>query len=410
MCPIFRLAPSEEATPRAKANLVRAILTGQLDPGMLAQEELKEIADLCVHCHMCRLECPSEVDIPKLMVEAKSAYVETNGLRPSDWFMTHIDLLSDIGSKLRTIANWAVGNRQARWLLEKTVGIAQGRKLPRFSRVSFIERAGRQPIGKPSRHADPKVFYFVDTYANYCDTQLAEAVVAILRHNGVAVYVHPRQRHSGMPMVAAGAIDRARRVAQRNVGLCAEAVRQGYTVVASEPTATLCLTREYPHLLDDEDARLVAAHSSDVCHYLWRRHQLGKLQLDLKPQHLVIGYHAPCHLLALEVGTPGQNLLRLIPGVSVHPIDCGCSGMAGTYGLKRANYRNSLRAGWGLISAIRDAKIQVGATECSACKMQMEQATSKPTIHPLKILALAYGLMPELAAQLTARGEKLVVT
>jgi FAD/FMN-containing dehydrogenase/Fe-S oxidoreductase len=410
MCPIFRLAPSEEASPRAKANLVRAILTGQLDPGTLAQEELKEVADLCVHCHMCRLECPSEVDIPKLMVEVKSAFVETNGLRPGDWFMTRIDLLSDFGNKFRTIVNWAIANRQARWLLEKTVGIAQGRKLPRFARQSFMEFAGRRPIGRISGHGDPKVLYFVDTYANYCDTQLAEATVAILQHNGIAVYVHPRQRHSAMPMIAAGAINKARRVAQHNVSLLAEAVRQGYTIVASEPTATLCLTREYPHLLDDEDARLVAAHSSDVCHYLWQRHQQGKLQLDLVPQHLVIGYHAPCHLLALDVGTPGENLLRLIPGVSVHPIDKGCSGMAGTYGLKRENYRNSLRAGWRLISAVRDATIQIGATECSSCKMQMEQATSKPTIHPLKILALAYGLMPEVATQLTARGERLVVT
>jgi FAD/FMN-containing dehydrogenase/Fe-S oxidoreductase len=410
MCPIFRLAPSEEASPRAKANLVRGILVGQLDPGMLTQDQLKEVADLCVHCHMCRLECPAEVDIPKLMVEVKSAYVETNGLRPSDWFMTRIDLLGDFGSKFRTIVNWAIANRQARWLLEKVTGIAQGRKLPRFARQSYMELAGKRPIGRPSRHGDPKVLYFVDTYANYCDTQLAEATVAILQHNGVAVYVHPRQRHSAMPMIAAGAIDKARRVAQRNVSLLAEAVRQGYTIVASEPTATLCLTHEYPHLLDDEDARLVADHSSDVCHYLWQRHQQGKLQLDLKPQHLVIGYHAPCHLLALEVGRPGENLLRLIPGVSVRPLDRGCSGMAGTYGLKRENYRNSLRAGWGLISAVRHATIQIGATECSACKMQMEQATSKPTIHPLKILALAYGLMPEVATQLTARGEKLVVT
>ena len=84
--------------------------------------------------------------------------------------------------------------------------------------------------------------------------------------------------------------------------------------------------------------------------------------------------------------------------------------MAGTYGLARKNYRNSLRAGWGLISAMRDGSFQAGATECSACKMQMEQGTSKPTIHPLKLLALAYGAMPDVAALLTARSEELVVT
>ena len=91
-------------------------------------------------------------------------------------------------------------------------------------------------------------------------------------------------------------------------------------------------------------------------------------------------------------------------------IERGCSGMAGTFGLKRENYRASLRAGWGLIRAMRDPAMQLGTTECSACKMQMEQGTTKPTIHPLKILALAYGLMPEMQALLSARSGELTVT
>ena len=72
MCPIFRLSPREEASPRAKANLVRGILTGRLPPDEMLDDACKEVADLCVHCHMCRLECPANVDIPKLMVEAKA--------------------------------------------------------------------------------------------------------------------------------------------------------------------------------------------------------------------------------------------------------------------------------------------------------------------------------------------------
>ncbi len=84
--------------------------------------------------------------------------------------------------------------------------------------------------------------------------------------------------------------------------------------------------------------------------------------------------------------------------------------MAGTFGLKRENYRSSLRAGWGLISSLRNPAIQAGTTECIACKMQMEQGTTKPTIHPLKLLALSYGLMPEVSELLTARGQDLVVT
>ena len=156
--------------------------------------------------------------------------------------------------------------------------------------------------------------------------------------------------------------------------------------------------------------RLVAENTSEACSYLWKMHQAGQLELDFKPVNATLAYHLPCHLRALNVGSPGESLLRLIPGLSVGTIDKGCSGMAGTFGLKRENYRSSLRAGWGVISAVRDPSVQVGTTECSACKMQMEQGTTKPTIHPLKLLALSYGLMPEVAELLTTRSQELIVT
>jgi FAD/FMN-containing dehydrogenase/Fe-S oxidoreductase len=410
MCPIFRFAPAEEASPRAKANLIRGVLSGGLDPQTLASDEFKAVADLCVNCQMCRLECPAGVDIPRLMIEGKAKYVAVNGLRLDDWFLTRLDLVGALGGLLSPFANWVVRNRQARWIVEKTFGVAQRRKLPRFTNRSFLRRAARRKLTRPVRRSGRKVLYFVDTYANFFDPQLATALVQVLEHNGVPVFVHPDQRSSGMALVSRGAIKRAREVADWNVRILAEAVRQGYAVVATEPSAVLCLTREYPMLIDDDDSRLVAANTFEACHYLWQLHLTGKLQLDFKPVNATLGYHQPCHLKALAVGSPGESLLRLIPGLSVQKTERGCSGMAGTYGLARKNYRNSLRAGWGLISAIRDANFQAGTTECSACKLQMEQGTSKPTIHPLKLLALAYGAMPDAAALLTARSEELVVT
>ena len=100
----------------------------------------------------------------------------------------------------------------------------------------------------------------------------------------------------------------------------------------------------------------------------------------------------------------------MIPGLRIRHIEAGCSGMAGTFGIKRSNYRSSLRAGWGLISRLRDPGIQAGTTECSACKIQMEQGTDKPTIHPIKLLALSYGLKSDIARLLTTPAEELIVT
>jgi len=410
MCPIFRLLPAEEASPRAKANIIRGILTGHIDPGRLATDDLKDMADLCVHCHSCRLECPAGVDVPKLMMEAKAAYLRTNGLRVADWVMTHLDFLASVGRLVAPLTNWAFGNRQMRWCIEKTLGIAQGRKLPRLAARPFLRRAVRRRLTRQNRRSEHRVLYFVDTFANYHDPQLAEALVSVLKHNGIGVYVPADQWPSGMASIATGAIDHARRIATHNVNLLAEAVRQGYHVVATEPAAALCLTHEYLHLIDDEEARLVAAHTSEACSYLWKLHLTGKLQLDFKPIHASLGYHTPCHLRALNVGTPGENLLGLIPGLRINHIEQGCSGMAGTFGMMYRNYRSSLRVGWGLISKLRSPIIQAGTTECSSCRIQMEQGTTKRTIHPIKLLALAYGLMPEVASLLTTPGEELTIS
>ena len=394
MCPIFRHQPSEEASPRAKANLMRGVITGRLEWTSITSDAMKQIADLCVNCHQCRLECPARVDIPKLMTECKAQYVATNGLRFSDWLLGRVDLLCSWASRFSSLANWALGNLRVRWLLEKVAGIAQGRKLPRLAGRSFFRTATRRRLSRPTRAPGKKVVYFVDLYANYFDVELANALVSILEHHGISVFVPAGQLFSAMPMIAQGSVERARPIARRNVALLADAIRQGYHVVATEPSAALCLTYEYPQLLDDEDSRLVAAHTSEACDYFWQLHLAGKLELDLKPLSTAVAYHEPCHVRALGTQHAGEQLLRLIPGLSVQRIERGCSGMAGTFGLNKANYLSSLRMGLGLITEMRDSAVQVGATECSACKLQMQQGTPKPTVHPLKLLAASYGLAP----------------
>jgi len=327
-----------------------------------------------------------------------------------DWATTRLDLLGALGGRAAPFANWALANRPMRWLLEKTLGIAQGRKLPRVAARSFLRRASRRRLTRLPPLDTDKIVYFVDVYANYFDPQLAEALVAVMEHNGIAVYVPPNQKQAGMPSIACGDWEYARQLAEHNVAILAEAVRQGYHVVATEPAAAMCLTHEYPQLLEDDDSRLVAAHSSEAGSYLWKLHTAGRLQLDFHPLRTTLGYHCPCHLRALRVGSPGEQLLKLVPGLQLRHIEAGCSGMAGTFGLQHKNYRESLRIGWKLISQFRDPGLQAGVTECSACKIQMEQGTTIPTIHPIKLLAFCYGLMPEIAQVLGSPSEELIVT
>jgi Fe-S oxidoreductase len=333
-----------------------------------------------------------------------------NGLDSSDWFLARLDQLSSWGARFRSLTNWALRTRWTRWLLERFTGIAQGRKLPQLAPRSFLREAERRGLGKPVRGGGEKVLYFVDSYANWYDWELAEALLAILRRHAISVYVPPSQQPSGMAQISLGDIEGARPLIRRNVSLLADAVRQGYKIICSEPSAASCLTHEYPRILDDDDSRLVAENTFDACVYLWKRHQVGRLELDLRPVNLTLGYHEPCHLRSLDADGPGARLLQLIPGLELKRIERGCSGMAGAFGLAKKNYRASLRIGWGLISGLRNSALDLGTTECSACKMQMEQGVEKATVHPLKMLALSYGLLPGGERLLVARGKEFVIT
>jgi Fe-S oxidoreductase len=236
------------------------------------------------------------------------------------------------------------------------------------------------------------VLYFLDTYARRHDPLLARSFVEVLERHGIGVFIDPRQVAAGMPLVSAGDLDAARRAARTNMRVLAEAVRLGYRIVATEPAAVTCLRHDYPLLLDDEDMDRVVAATTDAASFLWDLHRDGELRLDFSPVRTRVHYHAPCHVRT-PGGTPAaERLLRLVPGLEVRPVDRGCSGMAGTVGLAREHYRTSLRIGRGVMAAMR-AGDGVGATECSACRLQMEQGTTTPTTHPVKLLAKAYGLV-----------------
>lgn len=156
-------------------------------------------------------------------------------------------------------------------------------------------------------------------------------------------------------------------------------------------------------LVSGNDAAIVAQQTVDAGSFLMDLHRRGKLRRDFAPQAMRIAWHTPCHVKALRKGQPMLELLRLIPGVTVIEIEKGCTGMAGTFGLAAENFKQSLSIGAPLIETMKTIDAVAGVTDCSSCRMQMEQASTIPTIHPIKLMAIAYGLMPRLAEQLKSR-------
>jgi FAD/FMN-containing dehydrogenase/Fe-S oxidoreductase len=399
MCPLFRATHAEAATPRAKANLLRHLFQ-EGDAARLSSDEVRVVADLCVNCKMCALECPAHINVPRMMLETKAANVAAHGLSRQGWYLSRVETFARLGSKLAPLVNPALNSRLTRWLLEKLFGLSRQRRLPRFALRTFLRRARRRGWTRKKASDRPRVAYFVDLFANYLEPQIGQAVVAVLQHQDIDVYVPPGQGGSGMAALAQGDIETARESAELNLRLCAEAVRDGYTVICSEPTAAVMLRHDCLDLLDDPDAQLVAEHTVEFTTFLWNLHQNGKLRTDFQPLDLTVGHHVPCHLKALGQPPSGPRLLGLIPGLNVQTIDVSCSGMAGTFGLHADNYQTSREVGGPMLEMLRQPGIRAGSTECSACRMQMEDGAGKRTLHPAQYLALAYGLLPDVGRRL----------
>ncbi len=391
MCPIFRATGIEQATPRAKANAIR--LT---DPSVeLASEEMSELSKYCVNCKMCRQECKAHVNIPKLMLEAKAAHYEESGFRRHEWMLARTESLIRLASQFSWTINTLLRFRPSRWMIEKFFGLSRHRNLPRLTHRTFLRRAWWSGLTRLSTvpPGTKKIAYFVDVFTNYCDTSIGEATVAVLKHHGFEVHVPWRQRGSGMTPLTYGDVESARDSARYNIRALAELVRDGYRIVCTEPAATLALSQDYRDLLDDADTILVAENTVDVMTILNELHEHGQLKPTTRELPVGIGHHVPCHVKALGGERRSPELLKQIKGMQIETIDAGCSGMAGTWGLAERNRMLSFEVGADMIAALDRPKLLFGSTECSACRLQMQDTTGKRTLHPIQWLAIAYGLI-----------------
>ncbi|MEL7266420.1 MAG: FAD-linked oxidase C-terminal domain-containing protein, partial [Planctomycetota bacterium] len=235
-CPMFRVLPAEEASPRAKANLLRSVLSGQVPVETLSDDAAKRVADLCFGCHQCKHECPATVDIPRLVTELKGQYVATNGLRPTELFAARIENLAWLASRFPRTASAIANNPLTRYLLERVFGLSRARPMPDIASQTFLRLAARRRWNRGVKSGDERVAYFVDHYVNYHDPRLGTAFASVLQHNQIPIFVPPGQVSSGMPRFIAGDLASATSIAKRNVKVLADAVRGGYRIVASEPS------------------------------------------------------------------------------------------------------------------------------------------------------------------------------
>ncbi|MGD9109527.1 MAG: anaerobic glycerol-3-phosphate dehydrogenase subunit C [Phycisphaerales bacterium] len=392
LCPVYRAVGEELAGSRAKANVLRFWTTGQMADEDFESPQFRKFLDLCVNCRACSVECPSGVDVSKLIGAARAKYVKKKGLSRAELTLSNNRFLSMAGSAFAPASNFLLNLAITKWILEKAIGLDRNRSLPKFANKSFL-KAGNRYLQSCELIKDPvdKVAYFVDTYANYNDHELGFAVIDVLRANQIEV-VLPKQRPAPLPAVCYGDTKRASKDLAYSAKYLAECVRSGHKIVCSEPSSAMCLKQEMRHFIWNEDAKLVSKNTHELMDYLLDLYKQKKLRApkDCKPQKFL--YHLPCHLFAITYNRATVELLRKLCKAEVTNLDAGCCGIAGTFGMQEKNFELTARIAKNLKEILEKSPIKDVLTECSACKMQIEHISDKNVIHPIKVLAQAYSL------------------
>jgi len=364
---------------------------GEVD--RLKDGEVKHVVDQCYQCKLCYSICPYvpphewEIDFPRTMMRADLVDAKQRGTSLADRLFGDTDLVGRLASWVAPLVNRANQNPFLRRLTEKHLGIHRDRLLPSFHAETFGKWM-RKRSALPKGNGAEKVALFYTCTVNYNEPEIGKAAVGVFQKNGIECVV-PKQQCCGLPFLDVGLIDRAMKKITSNVAALSQAVRQGYTIVVPSASCSYMLKQDYPRFLPTEDSKLVAENTRDLSEYLVEVHERGKLDLGFPEKIGKIRYHQPCHLKAQNIGYKAQELMELIPGAEVSRMQC-CSGHDGSWSVKKENFEASMKVGKPLFKFLKTEACTV--TDCPLSAVQVQQGTGKKPVHPIVVMARAYGL------------------
>ncbi|TBM28626.1 anaerobic glycerol-3-phosphate dehydrogenase subunit GlpC [Hafnia paralvei] len=376
-CPVAKVNPSYPGPKQAGPDGERLRLK---DP-LLYDDALK----YCTNCKRCEVACPSDVKIGDIIQRAKANYSQH---KPTlrDAILSHTDLMGTLSTPFAPIVNMTTGLKPVRKLLDKALKIDHRRELPKYSLGTFRHWYKKQ-AAEQTKFAD-QVAFFHGCFVNYNHPQLGKDLVSVFNAMGIGVQLLKREKCCGVPLIANGFIEQAKKQARVNAESLTDAViGKGIPVVATSSTCAFTIRDEYPHVLD-VDTTQVREHVELATRYLYRLLDGGR-ELKLKSTPMKIAYHTPCHMEKMGWTPYTLALLQMIPGVELTVLDSQCCGIAGTYGFKKENYETSQGIGAGLFRQIEESGVDLVVTDCETCKWQIEMSTSKKCEHPISLLARA---------------------
>jgi Fe-S oxidoreductase len=372
----------------------------------VAREVYWQVVDHCYLCDMCYMsKCPYvpphpwNIDFPHLMLRAKAVRFRKEGASRRDRILSATDTVGKLaGIPVVVQAVNAVNRSQAgRALLEATLGVHRDAPVPTYHADTLRKRVrghASQSTPEPAAGTRGRVALFATCYGNRNVPQVGEDLIRVFEHNGVPVRLLPAERCCGMPKLELGDLDAVAGARDANIPVMAQAVDEGWDIVAPVPSCVLMFKQELPLMFpDDAQVRKVADAIYDPFEYLMLRHKAGKLDTRFTNTLGKVAYQVPCHLRVQNIGLKTRDCLQLVPDTEVIAIE-RCSGHDGTYAVKKEFREASVKIARPVVRRVEEANADHFISDCPMAGDQIAHgaSTKLTAAHPLSLLRHAYGI------------------
>lgn len=387
MCPTFKVSHDELLSTRARANILREILTrptfaGHDEGRKLGADDRKALEEMlysCLACKGCKSECPSNIDMTRIRAQVLQLLYRQHGTPFRSWMVARMATVERLGHLVHPIYNHLATASWSSAIIKHLVSFAPQRTIPTLSpktmrqlvrenekTTSAAATSHQSPITSHKKttsaaatsHKSPitshkdtpsrRCFLFADEFTNMQEAELGLHFAQLLTALGYHVII-PRHVESGRAAISKGCLNLAARYATRNVKLLKDRISDEAPLVGIEPSCILSFRDEYPDLVPDklkDDARKLAANCLLYDEFIMREVARGHItpqQFSSAP--LEVWLHGHCHQKALVGIQKTAAMLRILPGCKLHIIPSSCCGMAGSFGYEAEHYKTSLAIG-----------------------------------------------------------------
>ena len=385
MCPSYMATRDEQHSTRGRANALRSVLSGKLPSETFASKGLYEVMDLCLECKGCKAECPSNVDMAKIKYEFLYNYYKTNKMPLRSKIFSRVNALNKLNSKISPLYNFISTLPITKWIADLLLGIDRRRSLPKINRITFPKWYENHTSPNLNLTAQNQVVIFHDTFTDYNQVKVGIAAVNILEKAGYNVLL-AENVCCGRTMISKGELSKAKDLAILNVEKLHPYAKQGIPIIGIEPSCILTLRDEYPELISDEKAQIVAQNTF-LFDEFFSSLDLNQTQITFNSDTSSVLFQNHCHQKALVGSKSLQSCLELIPDLKIQELDSGCCGMAGSFGFEKEHYDTSMKIGeHRLFPTIRNNPDSIVITTGISCSQQINDGTGKKPIHLIEFL------------------------